>query len=93
MNQADTINAKEIRQDLEGFLRRIKTGKPITVIYRSKPYVTINDISTMQAIDAPGSTRAVKRSLSTAQLLRESTKSTPVSATYHDLLDEKYDGK
>lgn len=35
------ISTKEIRNDLEGFLKRLKHGQRIQVIYRSKPLVTL----------------------------------------------------
>jgi antitoxin (DNA-binding transcriptional repressor) of toxin-antitoxin stability system len=85
----DTINAKEIRQDLEGFLRRVKTGKPITVIYRSKPYVTINAPSNHLTNERPGSALSVKRSIATAKLLRSSSNNN-INSQYHDLLEQKY---
>jgi antitoxin (DNA-binding transcriptional repressor) of toxin-antitoxin stability system len=36
-----TISTKEIRNDLEGFLRKIKNGQTIQVMYRSRPLVTL----------------------------------------------------
>lgn len=36
-----TISTKEIRNDLEGFLRKLKHGQTIQVMYRSKPIVTL----------------------------------------------------
>ncbi len=36
-----TISTKEIRNDLEGFLKRLRNGQTIQVMYRSKPLVTI----------------------------------------------------
>jgi antitoxin (DNA-binding transcriptional repressor) of toxin-antitoxin stability system len=40
MNTA-IISTKEIRNDLEGFLKRLKHGQKIQVLYRSKPLVTL----------------------------------------------------
>lgn len=39
--KAVTISTKEIRNDLEGFLRKLKNGQTIQVMYRSKPLVTL----------------------------------------------------
>jgi len=89
MKYADTINAKEIRQDLEGFLKRVKSGKPLTVIYRSKPYVTINAPTATHGAIVPGSPQAIKRGLSTARLLRQSTQA-KANTSYHELLEKKY---
>lgn len=36
-----TISTKEIRNDLEGFLKKLKNGQTIQVMYRSKPLVTL----------------------------------------------------
>jgi antitoxin (DNA-binding transcriptional repressor) of toxin-antitoxin stability system len=36
-----TISTKEIRNDLEGFLRKLKSGQTVRVMYRSKPLVTL----------------------------------------------------
>lgn len=39
--QTVVMSTKEIRNDLEGFLRSLKKGHTISVIYRSKPLVTV----------------------------------------------------
>jgi len=44
-----TISTKEIRNDLEGFLKSLKHGQTIQVMYRSKPLVTL---AAQQAQDA-----------------------------------------
>jgi len=36
-----SISTKEIRNDLEGFLKKLKHGQTIQVMYRSKPLVTL----------------------------------------------------
>ncbi len=59
------VNAKEIRNDLEGFLKNLKNGKTIQVLYRSKPMVTIgvkNEIDEYLAEKA-GSAAAAKQSV------------------------------
>ncbi len=35
------ISTKEIRNDLQGFLQRLKEGQTFQVVHRSKPIVTI----------------------------------------------------
>jgi hypothetical protein len=35
------ISTKEIRNDLEGFLKKLKHGQTMQVMYRSKPLVTL----------------------------------------------------
>ena len=86
----NTINAKEIRQDLDRFLDMLKSGKPVTIIYRSKPYVTVSSHIDDGGVKA-GSKEAVKNSLTTARLLRESNKAKAVNLDYHQLLEQKYD--
>jgi antitoxin (DNA-binding transcriptional repressor) of toxin-antitoxin stability system len=44
-----TISTKEIRNDLEGFLRKLKHGQRIQVMYRSRPLVTL---AAQEEIDA-----------------------------------------
>ena len=100
MKASDTINAKEIRQDLIGFLRRVKSGQPITVIYRSKPFVTINDSAEHSANPSPagpepGSPEAVAKSLVYAKQLRSGRKSVfdpnkSIKELYAESMDEKY---
>lgn len=98
--QNDTISAKEIRQDLIGFLRRIKAGNPITVIYRSKPLVTVtreaahgHENTTAELM--PGSPEAVARSLAYAKQLRKDRKPVldphkSIKQLYAETMDEKY---
>jgi len=60
-----TISTKEIRNDLKGFLKRLKHGETIQVMYRSKPIVTIaaqRDIDAFLKEDA-GTPVAAKRSI------------------------------
>lgn len=61
-----TISTKEIRSDLEGFLKKLKHGETIQVMYRSKPLVML---TAAQASDAylaedAGTPAAAKRSAS-----------------------------
>ena len=95
--QNDTISAKEIRQDLIGFLRRIKSGPPITVIYQSKPLVTVTRQITVsnKAEALPGSPEAVARSLAFAKKLRTGKKTMldpnkSIKELYAETMDEKY---
>ena len=85
----NTINAKEIRQDLHGFLDMLKSGKPVTIIYRSKPYVTVSSNIDDGGVRA-GSKKAVRNSITTAKLLRESKKAKVFNEDYHELLEQKY---
>ena len=58
------ISTKEIRNDLKGFLKKLKNGQTIQVMYRSKPLVTVaakNEVDAYLAKDA-GSPAAAKRS-------------------------------
>ena len=97
MKTTDLISAKEIRQDLIGFLRRVKSGRPLTVIYRSKPFVTLNDDNTpLSSIgQLPGSPEAVSKSLAYAKRLRSGRKpvldpAKSIKELYAESMDEKY---
>ena len=97
MNTHNTINAKEIRNDLVGFLSRIKSGRPLTVIYRSKPFVTINSqpVATPSGAPVPGSPVAVNRALDHAKRLRSGRQSVlgntkSIKELYAETMDEKY---
>jgi hypothetical protein len=60
-----TISTKEIRNDLEGFLQKLKHGRIIQVLYRSKLLVTViaqNKSDLYLAKDA-GTPTAAKRSV------------------------------
>lgn len=66
-----TISTKEIRNDLEGFLRRLKNGQTIQVMYRSKPLVTLASKEEHDAFlnaDAGSHTAAVKSVVFTKSL-------------------------
>lgn len=60
-----TISTKEIRNDLEGFLKKLKHGQTIQVMYRSKPLVTLAAKIEKDAYlaDDAGSPAAAKRSV------------------------------
>ena len=58
------ISTKEIRNDLEGFLKKLKSGQTFQVMYRSKPLVRIaaeEERDEFTASDA-GTPAAMKRS-------------------------------
>lgn len=60
-----TISTKEIRNDLEGFLMRLKNGQTLRVIYRSKPLVTLTarDETDEYLAEDAGSLAAARRSI------------------------------
>ena len=65
------ISTKEIRNDLKGFLKKLKRGQTIQVMYRSKPLVTVaakNEVDAYLAKDA-GAPSAVRRSINLAKKL------------------------
>ncbi len=84
-----TTNTKLIRQDLVGFLRSLSDGQPVTILYRSKPLVTLvaePPEPTYQAADA-GTPAAIRRSLA---LVRNLTPR-PVQLDPHKSFKELYD--
>ena len=65
------ISAKEIRNDLEGFLKKVKSGQTFQIMYRSKPLVTITakeERDEFTAADA-GTPAAIRRSIELADKL------------------------
>lgn len=66
-----TISTKEIRDDLEGFLKRLKGGQTIQVMYRSRPLVTLTAQIEQDAYEASdaGTPAAIRRSVRLAQSL------------------------
>ena len=68
MNKYDTISVQEVRRDPLGFLRQIKQGKKLTVIYHSKPVATVMSADSESAGHAAGTERLLKY----AELARES---------------------
>lgn len=68
MNKDNSISVQEIRKNPLAFLRQIKKGKKLTVIYHSKPFATV------MSADSPntGQVKSTKRMLEYAQLARSS---------------------
>lgn len=85
-----TISTKEIRNDLEGFLRRLKNGQTIQVIYRSKPLVTLaakDDTDAYLARDA-GSSAAAKHSVNFVKNLPPRRMLVDPHKSFKELYDE-----
>ena len=60
-----TISTKEIRDDLEGFLRRLKQGQTLQVMFRSKLLVTVvaKDVAEAYLDEDAGTPAAARRSV------------------------------
>ena len=85
-----TISTKEIRNDLEGFLKRLKNGQTIQVMYRSKPLVTVvakDDGDEYLAKDA-GTPAAAQRSVNFVKNLPKRPVTFSPSKSFKDLYDE-----
>ncbi|MGH7157063.1 MAG: hypothetical protein ACREGG_03065 [Candidatus Saccharimonadales bacterium] len=87
------ISTKEIRNDLEGFLKKLKSGQTIQVMYRSKPLVTVTAKSNEDAFEAPdaGAPVAIKRSIALAKRLNEERKGRPIldpDKSFRELYEE-----
>lgn len=85
MNKDNTISVQEVRKDPLGFLRQIKKGKKMTVIYHSKPFATV-----MSADKQPNNqARNTKRMLEYAALARSSAKiKLDATKSYKELYSE-----
>lgn len=85
MNKDNTISVQEVRKDPLGFLSQINKGKKMTVIYHSKPLVTVMSVDG-QASSQPKSTEHM---LQYAKLARDSAKATLDSTkSYKELYSE-----
>jgi antitoxin (DNA-binding transcriptional repressor) of toxin-antitoxin stability system len=85
-----TISTKEIRNDLEGFLKRLRNGQTIRVMYRSKPLVTLaakEEADAFIAEDA-GSLRAAQRSVKFIRNLPKRQVTFDSQKNFKDLYDE-----
>ncbi|HSH18756.1 MAG TPA: hypothetical protein VK978_05230 [Candidatus Saccharimonadales bacterium] len=85
-----TISTKEIRQDLEGFLRKLKQGQAIQVLHRSKPLVTVvaqNQQEPYLADDA-GTPAAARRSARFVRSLPERKPVLDPHKSFKELYDE-----
>jgi antitoxin (DNA-binding transcriptional repressor) of toxin-antitoxin stability system len=85
-----TISTKEIRNDLEGFLKRLKDGQTIQVLYRSKPLVTLmakDDTDIYLAKDA-GSLAAAKHSVRFVKSLPKRYPAFDPDKDFKELYDE-----
>ncbi|HVQ43697.1 MAG TPA: hypothetical protein VMT30_01900 [Candidatus Saccharimonadia bacterium] len=90
MTPSRTTNTKQIRRDLVGFLRSLSDGQPVTVLYRSKPLITIAAGPSEPIYQAPdaGTPAALKRSLALVRSLSpRPTRLDPVKS-FKDLYDE-----
>ena len=88
-----TITAKELRDNIEGVVQRVRAGEHIHVTYRSKPAFTINpEVSTASNI-TPGSREAIgqylqrigSRKRATGKPIFDPEKS--IKELYHEMLD------
>lgn len=70
MDKNNTISLQEVRKDPLGFLNQVNKGKRITVIYHSKPLVTVMSADS----NAYGQTKSIKRMLQYADLANKSAK-------------------
>jgi antitoxin (DNA-binding transcriptional repressor) of toxin-antitoxin stability system len=85
-----TISTKEIRNDLEGFLKRLRNGQTIRVTYRSKPLVTVaakEEADAFLAKDA-GNPSAAQRSAKFIRSLPQRQVTFDPHKSFKDLYDE-----
>ncbi len=85
MNEDNTMSLQQVRRDPLSFLRQIKEGKKITVIYHSKPYATVVSADSQPAQP----TKNTRQLLRYAELARRSAKATvPASKDYKQLYSD-----
>ncbi len=87
-----TITAKELRDNLEDYVKRTRRGESIKVTYRSKPAFTLQPEKPSGAL-MPGSKEAMRRFVEETRKLRNSKKQSAfdpkksIKELYHDMLD------
>ncbi|HEX4774118.1 MAG TPA: type II toxin-antitoxin system prevent-host-death family antitoxin [Candidatus Saccharimonadales bacterium] len=88
----NTITAKELRDNLDQIVKRVRLGEPIRVTYRSKAAFTLQPEKPSHSL-LPGSAQAMKKFSEETRKLRNSKKRSvfdPNKNTkelYHELLD------
>jgi prevent-host-death family protein len=88
----NTITAKELRDNLDQIVKRVRRGEPIRVTYRSKAAFTLQPEKPSGSL-LPGSAEAMKKFLEEARKLRYSKKHSVFDSNksakelYHELLD------
>jgi antitoxin (DNA-binding transcriptional repressor) of toxin-antitoxin stability system len=90
MKPTRVTNTKQIRQDLVGFLRSLADGQPVTVLYRSKPLVTIAAEPVEGGFQSPdaGTAAAARRSIQFLRSLGLRTTTLDPSKSIKELYDE-----
>lgn len=89
----NTITAKELRDNLDQIVKRVRRGEPIRVTYRSKAAFTLQP-EMPSGLLLPGSAEAMKKFFEGTRKLRNSKKQSvfdPNKSTkelYHELLDD-----
>lgn len=97
MHKHDYITMQEVRRDVPGFLKRVAAGERLTVIYHSKPLVTVkNDQDeSMAGKLTPGSPEAVRRSVAAAAEARAQARplldpNKSIKQLYAETIGKKY---
>lgn len=85
-----TISTKEIRNDLEGFLKKLKNGETLQVMYRSKPLVTLaaKDGADAYLREDAGSQAAARRNVSFVKSLPNRPTIFTTNKSFKELYDE-----
>lgn len=87
-----TITAKELRDNLEQYVKRARRGEAIKVTYRSKPAFTLAPNKPSGAV-VPGSKAAMKKFAEETRKLQNSKKQSAfdpnktIKELYHEMLD------
>jgi prevent-host-death family protein len=88
-----TISAKELRDNLENIVERLRAGERIRVTYRSKPAFTLEPEFSDSDRPAPGSSEAIDNFVSRVDDRRTKITeshfdpSKSIKELYHDSLD------
>jgi antitoxin (DNA-binding transcriptional repressor) of toxin-antitoxin stability system len=92
MKKNTTITVQQVRKDPVAFLKRINSGKTLTVIYNSKPLATVTSADNQPEPQL----KNIQRLLEYAELARQSAKTSLDSTKsykelYSEYMSQKYD--
>ncbi len=93
-----TIKAKDLRDNLDSIVKRVRQGESIRVTYRSKPAFTLQPDIPKRTGPEPGTPLAIEHFIQSAQNMRRNAEKVvldpkkSIKELYHEILenDPKY---
>jgi antitoxin (DNA-binding transcriptional repressor) of toxin-antitoxin stability system len=88
-----TITAKDLRDNLDSVVKKVRLGEAIKVTYRSKPAFILQPDTIKNSGPEPGTPEAMERFIKSAENMRRGAKKTvfdpkkSIKELYHEMLD------